>query len=567
MASSPSLHRPLRSGLRTPVLAVALTTLAALVALPTPLATAAVSTPTVDTVTTSPSSVTLVRKNTAPVTVTLHLVSPTGQQASFGSPARNVPAVVDRGHAVDFARTALTLKSGTSTDGVWQATLTAGSMMNGAHPLAVELCPVGRDCVANGPVRLSLARTVTVNGSDWPVLGRTTQKPSRLSAGDTTGAKAVGRVVFSQTRAPARGVQVVVKRKPAGTGVVVDRSNRKGAFTAPWPWPSPDFATLELALPGVPGVRFGRHLLGFPATTFAVRVTHAPAVASLSHLYTVTGVVTPGTPARRLGAVVLEIRRNGHWRIVDRSPLRPITGAGASARRAHFTLTTSIDTVGRQLFRVRKPAALCAHGRCRVAEGRSRSFDVITGNRAYFVERKLARLHVPVGSVDGVVDARTRQALCAWRDMSGRAPNRNGLTPGVVDSVLRAHRLPRPDRSDGLYVNQTCQILFQVVDHAFRRVVWASSGMPGYETPNGTGAVFRKIEGPVESTLYPGAFMYHPMFFFTSRPAIALHGSATNDLVLPYPASHGCVRVWRPDIFRIFKETPLGTKVQVYGKY
>jgi lipoprotein-anchoring transpeptidase ErfK/SrfK len=61
--------------------------------------------------------------------------------------------------------------------------------------------------------------------------------------------------------------------------------------------------------------------------------------------------------------------------------------------------------------------------------------------------------------------------------------------------------------------------------------------------------------------------MYHPMFFFPSRPGIALHGSVTNSLVEPYPASHGCVRVWRPQIHQIFNESPLGTRVKVYGSY
>jgi lipoprotein-anchoring transpeptidase ErfK/SrfK len=61
--------------------------------------------------------------------------------------------------------------------------------------------------------------------------------------------------------------------------------------------------------------------------------------------------------------------------------------------------------------------------------------------------------------------------------------------------------------------------------------------------------------------------MLDPMYFFPDRPGIALHGSASNDLVEPYPASHGCVRVWRPQIRKIFKQSPLGTKVRVYGSY
>jgi hypothetical protein len=527
-----------------------------------PTATAAPGSPTVDTVTAAPKTLTVTRKETRAVTVSLHLVVPGGQDGA--------PVVVDPGKGVGLAPVTLTATSGDDTDGTWQGKLRAGSMMNGQHQLSVELCPSSRDCATDGPLRLSLgsAGLVTVNGSDWPVLTRVVQDPHRLGAGRTSGATASSRVVYSDSRDAARGVDLVLQRRAGATGSVVDRSNRKGVVTSPWPWPTPQgSARLALRLPSLDGVTFGRHGLGFPASKFAVSTTHSPAIASLDRRYTVKGFVSPGFPAKRLGQVVLEMRRADRWATVDRSRIRVVSSGGSPTHRARFTLSTRISSVGLHTLRVRKPAALCGQGPCRVAEGTGARFEVVTGNRTYFVERRLDQLDVPVGAVDGVDDARTRQALCAWRDMAGFTPSRNGLTKGLANSILRAHRLPNPKRSDGLYVNKTCQILFQVVHSNYRRVVWASSGQPGYETPNGTGAIFRKLKGPVESTLYPGAFMYHPMFFFPSRPAIALHGSASNDLVLPYPASHGCVRVWRPDIFKIWKESPLGTKVQVYGKY
>ena len=542
-------------------LLTALATVGVLVAAP-PTATAAPGAPTVDTVSAVPKSVTVTRKETRVVTVSLHLVVAGGQDGS--------PMVVDHGKGVGLAPVTMTPISGNDADGTWQAKLRAGSMMNGVHQLSVELCPSSRDCAGNGPLRLSLGSEgqVTVKGSDWPVLTRVVQEPHRLAAGRTSGATARSRVVFSQSRDAARGVDLVLRRHAGAAGRVVDRSNGQGAVTSRWPWPTSDGrASLALRLAGLPGVTFGRHTLGVPASRFAVSTTHRPSIASVDRRYTVRGTVSPGFPAKRLGKVVLEMRRDGRWATVDRSRIHAVTAGGSPTRRARFTLSTRIHGVGLHVLRVRKPAALCAHGPCRVAEGTSPRFEVITGNRTYFVERKLAQLDVPVGAVDGVDDARTRQALCAWRDMAGFTPSRSRLTKGLANSILGAHRLPRPKRSDGLYVSKTCQILFQVVHRKFRRVVWASSGQPGFGTPNGTGAIFRKLRGPVESTLYPGAFMYHPMFFFPSRPGIALHGSASNDLVLPYPASHGCVRVWRPDIFRIWKESPLGTKVQVYGEY
>jgi len=183
------------------------------------------------------------------------------------------------------------------------------------------------------------------------------------------------------------------------------------------------------------------------------------------------------------------------------------------------------------------------------------------------VEKKLDDLGLPVGSVDGKITARTNQALCAWRDMNGLKITRKGVNVPLATSILAATKKPKANRPDGIYVNKTCQVLIQVVNGKYKRVVWISTAAPGYNTPNGTGHVWRKIKGWHESSLYKDAFMYDAMYFRTDRPAIALHGSATNSLVHTYPASHGCVRVWRPDIAKIFAETPYGTLVKVYGKY
>jgi len=184
---------------------------------------------------------------------------------------------------------------------------------------------------------------------------------------------------------------------------------------------------------------------------------------------------------------------------------------------------------------------------------------------AYRVEYRLKRLGYNPGTVDGVITSRTRQALCAWRETHGLPIGRYTLTSRDADSVLAATSRPSTTRSNGLYVNKTCQILYQVVDHKYRRIVWVSTGKSGYETPNGTGYVWKKWAGWHTSSIYSGAQMYDSIYFRRDRPGIALHGSISNDLVKPYPASHGCVRVWRPQIHYIFQETPIGRKVVVYS--
>ncbi|WP_232828120.1 L,D-transpeptidase [Kribbella monticola] len=188
-------------------------------------------------------------------------------------------------------------------------------------------------------------------------------------------------------------------------------------------------------------------------------------------------------------------------------------------------------------------------------------------SQALLVERKLDSWGYPVGDVDGDITKRARQALCAYRETAGLPISRGPLTAGDIKSVLSATAKPVPTKSTGIYVNKTCQVLYQVVKNTYRRIVWVSTGGPGYETPNRTGKVWRKWAGPHESSLYDDAYMYDSIYFLKDRPGIALHGSRVNSLIKTYPASHRCVRVMRPQIHEIFAETPIGTKVQVYGEY
>ncbi|MGW6278759.1 L,D-transpeptidase [Kribbella sp. NPDC055071] len=183
------------------------------------------------------------------------------------------------------------------------------------------------------------------------------------------------------------------------------------------------------------------------------------------------------------------------------------------------------------------------------------------------VEQQLDKLGYPVGDIDGDITVRAKQALCAWRETHGMPVNRGGLTLTDAYSVLNATTKPTPTREPGIYVNKTCQILYQIVGKTYKRIVWISTGAPGYDTPNRTGKVWRKWAGAHESSLYDDAFMYDSLYFLKDRPGIALHGSRVNSLIKPYPASHRCVRVLRPEIHEIYADTPIGTKVQVYGEF
>lgn len=513
----------------------------------------------------APSTFTLTRSQVDTAVVTVRLVVPAGQKDTYRADGVDLPApaLVDQSKGVRaLPRTALSLQSGTATDGIWVAEIPVGAVNRGRHTFSVEACPTTRACDTRGPVTVDLGEGITVHGTDWPVFAGLAQQPERLPDGQSRGASVVGRVVYSATGDPAAAIDIALIRSPGTLPDLVATTGSRGRFSAPWPWPKRHVAQLvALTGAGSSSVVVDRHRLGLPATTFVVRTGSSKAIVHPGDRWTLSGTVTPGVSAVPLGPVLLQ-RREGHrWHTIGHTRLVPVVKHGRTTMAGSYTFSRRFQKNGQLTLRVRKPAV---HA---VRSGTSDPVVLVVGSATYLVERRLDALHVPVGEVDGVIDARGAQALCAWRDMTGRKPSREGLNPKLARSVLSAHRLPKPDRTDGLYVDKTCQMLFQVVDHKYRRVVWVSTGMSGFDTPVGTGAIYRKRPGFVESTLYPGAYMYYPMNFFPDRPAIALHGSVSNDYVAPYPASHGCIRVWRPQILRIYRESPLGTKVQVYGKY
>lgn len=558
------------SSRRARVIASTTAVLAALttvVTVPSTVTAAEAPTVEVDVVSITSGPFTLTRKDVATVEVVVHLVVPDGQRVVYQKDGRQVrmPALVDSANGNrQLPRTALTRVSGNRTDGVWSAEVPVGAVNRGKHRFSVQVCPTPVDCPADGPVVVSLGERIEVDGSDWPVLTGLSQDPRRLPDGTTKGATVTGTVVYSDSRQPARRVDVALARSPSAEAKVADTTGAKGRFTAPWPWPAGGASRLlAQTTAGSATVVHDAEGLGMPATGFKVRTGGSDAVIRPGEGWRISGTVGPAAEPIHLGKVKLQQRTGRGWRTIDTARVTHQPGE----RWGRFTFRHRFPDNGTVKLRVYKDGATCGPKRCQIAPDRSGLIVVVVGSPAYLVERQLRALGVPGGTVDGTIDVRARQALCAWRDMTGRKPSRDGLTGSLARSILGTNRLPRAKRTDGLYVNKTCQVLFQVVNHKYRRVVWVSTGMPGYDTPNGTGAIYRKRPGFVESTLYPGAFMFYPMNFFTDRPAIALHGSVSNSYVAPYPASHGCIRVWRPQIRKIYAESPLGTKVQVYGSY
>ncbi len=120
--------------------------------------------------------------------------------------------------------------------------------------------------------------------------------------------------------------------------------------------------------------------------------------------------------------------------------------------------------------------------------------------------------------------------------------------------ALPTPRYRTPDAH--IEVDKTRQILLVVRDgHVALISPVSTAGIPGYYTPEGRFAIFRKVPGYDPSPL---GILYKPMYFYNGY---AIHG---NPSVPPYPASHGCIRVPNFVIERLYSSEPYGETVYVY---
>jgi hypothetical protein len=188
------------------------------------------------------------------------------------------------------------------------------------------------------------------------------------------------------------------------------------------------------------------------------------------------------------------------------------------------------------------------------------------------MEQLLSLTGYPVGRVDGYLDDESRRGLCLWRDYSGLNVSRK--MPSVHERFLLSTvtRPKVPSRLvTGLNISRSCQTVTWVSFSNLKQIRYvkaiykASTGKSGFETRTGLFQIYLQFDKWIESGLYPGAMMYRPKFFSGGQ---AMHGSWTDSLVLPYPASHGCVRMLHSAIDYMWSHgIGIGTKVLVYGDW
>ena len=174
------------------------------------------------------------------------------------------------------------------------------------------------------------------------------------------------------------------------------------------------------------------------------------------------------------------------------------------------------------------------------------------------IQRRLARLrYLPKRAVDGINGYRTQQAVIAFQSWEGL--DRDGIVGPLTRAALEDARRPKP-RGDGnkkrIEVFRDKGVALVVQNGRTKRAIHVSTGAPGTATPAGTFSVFRKEK--MSWSVPFSQWLPWASYFFQG---IAFHEYAQ---VPTYPASHGCVRVPKPDAKFLYRFAEIGRKVVVY---
>jgi hypothetical protein len=176
--------------------------------------------------------------------------------------------------------------------------------------------------------------------------------------------------------------------------------------------------------------------------------------------------------------------------------------------------------------------------------------------RTMWAEQKLSDLSYRPGTIDGVVDSRTRSAVMAFEKWEGL--QRNGKLTDEVFSRLQTATRPAPTKPGGgdrwIEIDKTKQVLLYCENGTVLWTLPVSTGSPsvGIATPSGTFKVTRK-------TLETNP-RWHPLYL-RAHGYLAIHGYPS---VPARRASHGCVRTQIWDHRDLFPLVPVGTSVYVY---
>jgi hypothetical protein len=180
----------------------------------------------------------------------------------------------------------------------------------------------------------------------------------------------------------------------------------------------------------------------------------------------------------------------------------------------------------------------------------------VKGVSTKWIQQRLAALgYLPTSAVTGHFGPWTRSAVLAFQGWEKLA--RDAVPGPATIARLRTAKRPPPGPGTGKRIDVYLTAQVALLDNGPRvtRVIKVSTGAPGYATPPGRFAIYRKH--PRDWSYPYKVWLPYASYFYGG---IAFHESPD---VPAYAASHGCVRVPRDDAPLVYSFAALHTPVTV----
>ncbi|MBC7106225.1 MAG: peptidoglycan-binding protein [Firmicutes bacterium] len=178
-----------------------------------------------------------------------------------------------------------------------------------------------------------------------------------------------------------------------------------------------------------------------------------------------------------------------------------------------------------------------------------------------FLQGQLARLGLYRGALNGVFDGATQAAVREFQRSRGLPPDGmvGPLTWKALEQALRpAVGSAAPSRCDALVIDLTTRTMYVFSGQKVWRKYPVAVGKPETPTPVGTWKVVRKAEG------WGDGFGTRWIGLNVPWGIYGIHGT-NKPWSIGSAASHGCIRMYNPDVEQVYPLVEPGTPVYVVG--
>lgn len=191
--------------------------------------------------------------------------------------------------------------------------------------------------------------------------------------------------------------------------------------------------------------------------------------------------------------------------------------------------------------------------------------NLITGPDVLLLQAQLIKLNYNIGAADGVYGKKTAAAVKAFQETGGINPD--GIADPNTWNLLHLNTASLPETDAVVESNNMPSISIDVVKRKLtfisrdniRKVYPVAVGKKSTPTPLGNWVIVHKAMNP------GGPFGVRWMRLSVPWGGYGIHGT-NNPSSIGKAASHGCIRMYNEDVIEVYRQTPIGTPVNIFGK-